>query len=143
MMNKNVSLIESMEKDLDRWSLLPPSLVGRINLIKMKVSPKFLYLFQHIPILLTKTFFDKLDKKKYIYIYCNSKGSKNLLDFVNLCCSLLNLRVVWPSPTLDSTTGQLMYRNFCTGSGIVLLHLPGYKLKKASSRYSLSSLLCS
>lgn len=54
-------LVEKIERDFDRWSTLPLSLARRINLIKMVVMPKFLYLFQHIPVYITKSFFDKLD----------------------------------------------------------------------------------
>lgn len=52
--NNLAPLVEKTEGDFDRWSTLPLSLVGRINLIKMVV---------HLPVLLTKSFFDTLDKK--------------------------------------------------------------------------------
>ena len=45
-----------------RWSSLPHSLVGRVDLIKMIVLPKCLYLFQNIPILIRKKFFKTLDQ---------------------------------------------------------------------------------
>lgn len=54
-------LVKKIERDFDCWSTLPLSLARRINLIKMVVMPKFLYLFQHIPVYITKSFFDKLD----------------------------------------------------------------------------------
>ncbi len=38
------------------------SLIGRVNCIKMTVLPRFLYLFQCLPIFLSKTFFNKLDQ---------------------------------------------------------------------------------
>ena len=50
-------IIESMKTDLERWNSLPLSLGGRINTIKMIVLPRFLYLFQGIPVFLTKSFF--------------------------------------------------------------------------------------
>uniref|UniRef100_A0A3B4C811 Reverse transcriptase domain-containing protein n=1 Tax=Pygocentrus nattereri TaxID=42514 RepID=A0A3B4C811_PYGNA len=43
-------LLSFLKEDLDRWDLLPLSLAGRINAIKMSVLPKFLYMFQCIPI---------------------------------------------------------------------------------------------
>lgn len=61
--NNLAPLVVKTEGDFDRWSTLPLSLVGRINLIKMVVLPKFLYFFQHLPVLLTKSFVDTLDKK--------------------------------------------------------------------------------
>ena len=54
-------LLEKCKEDMMRWSGLPLSLVGRVNLIKMIVLPKFLYLFQNIPILIRKKFFKTLD----------------------------------------------------------------------------------
>ena len=55
-------LFEKCKQDMVRWSSLPLSLVGRVNLIKMIVLPKFLYLFQNIPILIRKKFFKTLDQ---------------------------------------------------------------------------------
>lgn len=55
-------LMEKTVADFARWSTLPVSLAGRISLVKMVVLPKFLYMFQHLPIFLNKSFFVKLDK---------------------------------------------------------------------------------
>lgn len=54
-------LLARLSRDVHRWSLLPLSLAGRINCIKMNVLPKFLYLFQCVPIFLPKSFFHSLD----------------------------------------------------------------------------------
>lgn len=54
-------LLEKCKQDMARWSCLPLSIVGRVNLIKMIVLPKFLYLFQNIPILIRKKIFKTLD----------------------------------------------------------------------------------
>ena len=52
-------------QDFQRWSALPVTLAGRVNTVKMTILPRFLYLFQMIPIILTKSW---LKKKIYIYI---------------------------------------------------------------------------
>ncbi len=42
-------LIGKLKTDLLKWKDLPLSSIGRINIIKMNILPKFLYLFQSIP----------------------------------------------------------------------------------------------
>ncbi len=64
-------LIEKAERDFDHWSILPLSLMCQINLIKMVVLPKFLYLFQHVTIFITKSFFDKLDRMISKFLWGN------------------------------------------------------------------------
>ncbi|KAM7402819.1 hypothetical protein PAMP_018030 [Pampus punctatissimus] len=54
-------LIERLKQDIRVWDLLPLSLSGRINTIKMIFLPRLLYLFQNIPIYLTKFFFQSID----------------------------------------------------------------------------------
>ncbi|CAI5697409.1 unnamed protein product [Oreochromis niloticus] len=57
-----INLYHQTEQNLERLSKLPISLAGRINIIRMSTLPKFLFLFQCIPILITKTFFKKIDQ---------------------------------------------------------------------------------
>lgn len=54
-------VLEKLTQDMHRWSMLPLSLAGRISCIKMNVLPKFLYLFQCIPVFIPKKFFQSLD----------------------------------------------------------------------------------
>lgn len=55
-------LLNSLKKYLGHWNLLPLSLGGRINTVKMNVMPRFLFLFQCIPIFFTKSFFSSINK---------------------------------------------------------------------------------
>uniref|UniRef100_A0A3P9ITT7 Reverse transcriptase domain-containing protein n=1 Tax=Oryzias latipes TaxID=8090 RepID=A0A3P9ITT7_ORYLA len=55
--------------------LLPISLAGRINIVRMNILPKFLFLFQNVPILITKSFFNKLDSLISYFIW-NKKTPK-------------------------------------------------------------------
>lgn len=55
-------LIDKLKLDLKRWNLMFLSLAGRINCEKMNILPRFLYLFQCIPIFLPKSFFQYLDR---------------------------------------------------------------------------------
>ena len=55
-------LISKITSDIQRWGNLPLSLIGKINVVKMNILPKFLFLFQSVPLFLPKHFFDSLDK---------------------------------------------------------------------------------
>lgn len=43
-------IIASVIDSINRWTLLPLSLIGHINIIKKNILPKFLYLFQSLPL---------------------------------------------------------------------------------------------
>uniref|UniRef100_A0A8C4SMS5 Reverse transcriptase domain-containing protein n=1 Tax=Erpetoichthys calabaricus TaxID=27687 RepID=A0A8C4SMS5_ERPCA len=52
--------IEKIKQDLHRWSTLHLTLAGRINIVKMNILPKLLFLFQNIPIYINKSFSKQL-----------------------------------------------------------------------------------
>ena len=52
-----MDLIDRLKCMIDKWKLLPLSLIGRVNIVKMVLLPKFTYLFQNVPIFLTSSFF--------------------------------------------------------------------------------------
>ena len=68
------ALLNKCKQDLYRWASLPLSLAGRISLTTMIVLPKFLYLFQNIPILIKKSFFKKLDQNIIPFIWGNKSS---------------------------------------------------------------------
>ena len=55
-------LLQCINNDLERWSMLPLSLLGRVESIHMNVLPRLLYLFQMLPVEIPKSSFDHLDK---------------------------------------------------------------------------------
>lgn len=75
-------LLCRLKLDLERWSLLPLSLGGRINAIKMNVLPKFLYVFQSLPVFLSKSFFTSIDKLicEFIWNKKTPRIHKNMLQ---------------------------------------------------------------
>ena len=58
---------------LDRWGGMPISMIGRINIIKMSILPKFLYLFQSIPLHIPASFFSSLNKNFTTFIWNNKR----------------------------------------------------------------------
>lgn len=69
--------VNQLEKNIELWSTLPISLVGPINAIKMVVLPRFLYIFQSIPVCIPQLYFKKL--KLYYFLFCLVRqGPQNL-----------------------------------------------------------------
>uniref|UniRef100_A0A8C4S8Q7 Reverse transcriptase domain-containing protein n=1 Tax=Erpetoichthys calabaricus TaxID=27687 RepID=A0A8C4S8Q7_ERPCA len=64
--------MEKIKQDLHRWSTLHLTLAGRINIVKMNILPKLLFLFQNISIYINKLFFKQLDSIITSFIW-NSK----------------------------------------------------------------------
>lgn len=63
LFNHNLkATLDKAKLDMERWSSLPLSLAGKINSVKMIIMPWFLYLFETLPILLSKSFFRELNK---------------------------------------------------------------------------------
>lgn len=62
-------LLKKTEAELSRWMNLPLSLIGRINIIKMNVLPKFLFLFQMLPVTVPKFFFKQLNSAVTRFIW--------------------------------------------------------------------------
>ena len=56
-----LDMIDKLKSNIESWRLLPLSLIGRVNAIKMVTLPRFLYLFQNLPVFLPKSFFKLLD----------------------------------------------------------------------------------
>lgn len=71
-----------LKQNIERWKLLPLSMIGRINAIKMISLPRFLYLCQNLPIYITNAFFKNLDSiiTSYIWNNKNARISKSHLQ---------------------------------------------------------------
>ena len=62
-------LMGHTKADLTRWEILPLSLIGRIETIRMNILPRLLFLFQSLPIYVPASTFTILDKwlSKFIW----------------------------------------------------------------------------
>ena len=73
----------SISEALNRWSSLPISLIGRINILKMNILPKLLYLFQNIPLSPPVGFFPMMEKLFRNFIW-NSRRPRLRLSLLYL-----------------------------------------------------------
>ena len=73
--------LSKAKQDMERWSSLPLSLAGRINSVKMTIMPRFLFLFQAVPIFIPKAFFRELNKYTSKFIW-NGKVPRIRREFL-------------------------------------------------------------
>uniref|UniRef100_A0A096M9G4 Reverse transcriptase domain-containing protein n=1 Tax=Poecilia formosa TaxID=48698 RepID=A0A096M9G4_POEFO len=66
-------ITQEIQKDIDRWNTLPLDLNSRVEIIKMNVQAKLLYLFQALPIEVSQTQFDIWDKILSRFIWGGKK----------------------------------------------------------------------
>lgn len=76
-------MIDSITSSVDRWNSLPLSLIARINVLKLNVMPKLLYLFQNIPLPPPVNLFPLL-KNIFVSFLWNNKRQRLRLSLLYL-----------------------------------------------------------
>ena len=79
-MLKTMTLKNEMEDDTNRWREIPCSWIGRINVVKMTILPKAIYIFNAMPLKLPMAFFPQLEQKNY-NLYGDTKKPEGTKHF--------------------------------------------------------------
>jgi hypothetical protein len=66
-------LKKEIEEDYRKWRDLPCSWIGRINIVKMAIQPKTIYMFNAIPIKIPMTFIKVSEKCTLKFIWKNNR----------------------------------------------------------------------
>lgn len=81
--NNYNNLTDKVTQLLNRWNKLPISMIGRINILKMTILPKYLYFFQSIPLAPPSSLFKSLRKLFSDFIW-NNKRPRIRLSLLHL-----------------------------------------------------------
>ncbi len=96
------------KKDINRWATLPLTLIGRVETIRMNLLPRFLFIFQTLPVAPPKSMFTLMDRliSRFIWLGKRPRVRYKVLQLAKSKggLGLPNLKYYWIAAQLRAMT---------------------------------------